>query len=187
MNSQDLKGWAWQPDKCPADQDFIEYVHNQELGIDVPTNIFHMGTGLHHTVGRSLAHPDGFVLGVTLSPAELQQYLETMQFGTVWNREYYVHYGDLNCIEERVIALRQWDYVTLFHLGEIFDEYKYRHNPVMRSPYNTIELFGRHLAPNGQIVAYVGSVAWQRVASAFEELCDLREEYKSLRFYTVKK
>lgn len=172
--------WAYQPDLCPADQHFIEYMQAQkERGL----TILHVGTGGHHMVGKYLT-PAHYVLGITLSPEEHTAYLPLESMLT----RYRVLFGDIYTLPSPLLG--KFDVITLFHLGEI-----YRGKPELReieTRHLLERLSERHLQHDGRILTYRNSVVADWILPLTEEtLCKGRfvnfgmEQFKSLDIYRI--
>lgn len=167
------QGWKWQPDKCPCDQDFIEWVKNEML---FGFSILHMGTGLHHRVGIELIGGECYTLGLTISPDEVLSYIELVSNNPAIQYNYSVLFTDIHRINEEILP--KFELITLFHLGEIVDNTSmYRENFV-------IDQMAGKLNPFGRILAYTNSAA--HIIPLFDEALELVEEYKSLRIYKPK-
>lgn len=168
--------WEYQPDLCPADRHFIEYMQSQkERGL----TILHVGTGGHHMVGKYLT-PMHYVLGITLSPEEHASYIPLAHL----TARYRVLFGDIYNLP--LSLLPRFDVITLFHLGEIyFGEERLREQDTQ----HLIEHLAKmHLKYDGRIVAYRDSAAsWalplfeRAMAEAFVN--PRKSKYKSLDIY----
>lgn len=165
-------GWAWQPEKCPCDRDFLGWA-----GDFVGKTIFHMGTGAHHKVGLELYHYND-VVGLTYSPEELLEYTKLVEQDYWLQRGYTVFFGNIHHINLKVIP--RFDLVTLFHLGEIVP-FGYRGGEGL-----IISTMQRKLKQNGRILAYTGSVAAPIALPLFDQYLELEQEYKSLRIYNTR-
>ena len=98
---------------CQCDIDLALYLrscHRQ--------NVFHFGTGLHHTVGIN-AHNlnQGLIVhGVTTCAAEVNRYMELTGENPDLMKTYKVSYCDIYSIHPS--ELPKYDIVSLFHVGE---------------------------------------------------------------------
>lgn len=162
-----LDGWPYQPEKCPCDDQFIEYL--QTLA---PYNIvFHMGTGLHHKVGNYCSSRGMACLGMTASVEEVLTYYETS-----WNPSYQIVYGDIYHLDVRTIPYPT--IISLFHLGELVDLFGEINEPAIQN------LLKRSV-PKGLAFFYTKSSAWDRACETvkkFEEsdLLNPLDMYKDL-------
>src|SRR5688572_4556578 len=102
-----IEGWPWQPDKCPADLQFMEWLDKVGPG----ECIFHMGTGMHHNVGLTCEDRGIACLGIT---ASIEEYLNTP-----FSHLYQVMFGDIYQIDPRLLP--HVSVMTLFHLGEMVE------------------------------------------------------------------
>lgn len=155
------EGWPWDPERCPADQQFVEMVKYERLE---GKSILHMGPGLHHHVGKELTDFNS-ILALTNSPDEMISYMELIQEKPNLSWAYKVLFGDMHTMN--LNKLGKFDIVTLFHLGEY---------PVAEyAPLNVADVIGilmNNLNPRGIIVGYTGSSAWDRVGALFSDIAD---------------
>lgn len=170
--------WRYQPDKCNCDGEFIEwfkviYKHYHNL------NICHMGTGFDHKVGTELQ--DHNVLGITYSPEEMARYIDIIQppYARYFQYKYKVLFTDVHAINYKLLP--DFDIVTLFHLGEIYE-------PGIDSMtmVDVIDVFKNKLTPDGRILAYAKSAAAHLSIPLFDNALELVEVYKDLRIYRAK-
>jgi len=134
-------------------------------------NILHMGTGLHHRVGRWGHEHGGSVLGITASWGELESYRDFVRDDPTLQQHYQVLYT--NIYELPCALLPEFDVIALFHIGE-FPQAETRTNEEL------IENLIAHLAPGGSMVFYTGSSGWGNVQGAV--WLSMREEhYRSLK------
>lgn len=167
--------WVWQPNLCPADQDFIEWVRSND---DVGLTIFHMGTGSHHQVGDNLSRLND-VIGLTYSPEEMESYIYKVKEYPFLSQGYTLLFGDIYNID--LAILPRLHYITLFHLGEIYDP-----ENTVRDSTQVIEQMQELLYPQGKIIYYKDSAAASTVLPLMDESLVLVEEFKSLRIYKPK-
>lgn len=152
----DLEGWPWQPDKCPADEQFIEWASDVAIG----QTVFHMGTGLHHKVGTYIASRGAGCVGLTASSAEALAYYEEATCPS-----YQLAFGNVFTIDTRLLPT--FDIMTLFHVGEMaamFGE--------VRDHDNALDALIGRVDRGGLVIFYRGSSAWDR----------LRDEYLLARW-----
>src|SRR5262245_3374661 len=111
--------WPLNVPQCPCDVHFLEYLQKHNLTEKV---IFHFGTGAHHIVGKTnfeSGEPNE-ILAVTASPREYEKYIEFIIHNPAAARCYKVMFTDIYTLTPRIIP--NFDLVTLFHLGEYYDE-----------------------------------------------------------------
>lgn len=111
---QTTGGWAQQP-SCPCDTHLVEYFAERRLA---GKTLFHMGSGLHHTVGFALSADgrDNEVIGITASRDEHSAYVDAVIARPEIGRRYTVLFGDLYTLSPRMLPVL--DVVSLFHLCE---------------------------------------------------------------------
>lgn len=167
-------GWGYDPIKCPCDLEFLEWFSNQGL---VEQSIFHMGTGLHHKVGLGLAGSN-YIMGLTLSPAELLSYTNLCKTEPWLPASYQVLFGDIAYLNFG--HFQPFDLITLFHLGEIAISNHPRYQD------KTIRMALTGLVEGGRVLAYRGSNSFVVVEPLLLEHLVQVEEYKHLVIYKVK-
>lgn len=170
--------WELNPQTCPPDLDFIEYLEN-----DMPRDIciFHMGCGLHHTVGLWAARNNAYVRSISITPAEIEEYMRLATNDPNLNNHYLVDFGDIHLYP--LALLPNFNYVTLFHLGEI-SEHSYPGYTMLEV---VIHLTNR-LFKGGKIFFFNRSVAWKKIENSIysylsETLHWEMSTYKSLVIY----
>lgn len=180
MNKHFPDGWSLQPDKCPADLEFREILLRPTEHVSYPRNILHMGTGLHHTIGLLGAiSTSDFTLGLTIAPEELLSYIKIIEERAWVSAVYKVLLTDIHMLHAQ--ELGKFDFISLFHLGEIVPY------PMLGSSLaGVIDEMVKALKPNGVILAYSKSAAWDIVQPLFDEMLELVETYKTLRIYKAK-
>lgn len=174
--------WPLQPDKCSADLDFIEWIGQLPKGVLTKADVFHMGPGSHHIVGRTFAQLQeiGHVTALTISPAEVETYLRAAEGDAELACQYQVLFGDLYRLS--AAALPQVSISTLFHIGETW-----KAEP---TPADMVQAIDMVASRTGSLMLfYRGSSAWDRVEPvlrACESEKTLRREgdFKSLRIYS---
>ncbi len=173
------EGWDLNEKFTPCDLHLVELLTAREL---TNATIFHLGTGNHHTVGKWAA--DGgrgnLVLGITLSPPEVQSYMDLAIEREDVARAYKVFFGDAYQLEAR--ALPELDVATLFHLGEM--------RPMLAdagrlTDLELAQLLTDKLRVGGQLIFYRRSFAYSRMEPVIAELRATRalgepEQFKSL-------
>lgn len=143
----DLEGWPWQPNLCPADEHFIEWASEIAIG----QTVFHMGTGLHHKVGTYVASRGAACVGLTASPAEALAYYEN-----AWCPSYQLLLGTLFELDLRLLP--EFDIMTLFHVGEMAETYGQ-----VRDHDNALDALIGRVSRGGLVLFYSGSSAWERL------------------------
>jgi len=162
-----LDGWPYQPEKCPCDDQFIQYLETL-----APHNtVFHLGTGLHHKVGNYCASRGMACLGMTASVDEVLAYYEM-----AWCPSYQIVYGDVYHLDVRTIPYPS--IISLFHLGELVDLFGDINEPAIRN-------LLKRAVPRGLAFFYQGSSAWDRAIKVVEEweeskLLEPIDNYKDL-------
>jgi hypothetical protein len=173
--------WSLDEAQCPCDVHFVEYLEEKQAR---GAAIFHFGTGNHHIVGLRAAAAGNAVLGITAAPQEYDDYVELLIRNPRLGHTYKAYFGDIYQLDARLLP--EFDYVTLFHLGEF------------RTPENdsygaltdldmTLLLAGR-VKPGGEILFYSGSFAYDKAQAVAQELVKVRPfapapGYKSLQVY----
>lgn len=161
----DIPGWPWRPDLCPADLHYGEYlatnwhpVWKRPDGID--PKVIHVGTGLHHHIGLLLGSAHWTVLGLTVSQAEKDAYIALVRKPLTYT-----------CIMRDVrdpayvqIGTHVADSMSLFHLGEP--------PAAARGALDERAVIERALTWSREVVFYTGSAAWPRVAPVVYALVD---------------
>lgn len=176
-------GWNLNPQTCPPDIDFIEYLENDMPPID--TRIFHMGCGLHHTVGLWAArNRKVYVRSISITPAEVEEYMRLATDDPDLNSYYLVDFGDIHLYPFNLLP--KFQYVTLFHLGEISGQI---YNPAYPGwkILQVVANFVNHISNGGKIFFFRNSVAWKQienpVCSFLNDINWKMSNYKSLIIY----
>lgn len=176
--------WGLQPDVCPCDLQFCEYL--QQSGI-VGKSIFHFGTGSHHVIGLENQNFDrpNEIMGITASLPEHQTYAELVLQNLTLAKYYKVLFADIYSLTAS--NLPSLDIINLFHLCEFYNSDNaalIHHNDE-----SLLQLFLDKLKPDGRILFYDGSLAWDRatraLVQAFEAAGKIKRvgEYKNLLIY----
>lgn len=135
-------GWPYQPYLCECDDQFVEYMSTQPPD----HNVFHMGPGLHHRVGRTL---NSKVITITNSPEEMQSYIDIII--ATPELSYICIFHDIHDLDWTMLP--RFQYITLFHLGEVTER-----------PISPVILKAKlHLHPGGQFLLYRKSGPYHRV------------------------
>lgn len=176
--TEDIPGWPWRPDLCPADLHYGEYLLQSLIGPDdyYMPKVLHVGTGLHHHIGLLLGSKGFTVIGLTVSRAEV----DAFQSLTNVPRDYLAYMRDIRDARYARIGDGPVDSMSLFHLGESPEP-----KPGMLTHREVIE---HALTWSREIVFYTGSAAIDRVAPLIRDLLDegkmkIAAEYKSLVAY----
>jgi hypothetical protein len=157
----DVEPWPWQPNLCPADEQFISWLLGQNrswLTAKIQANgpVFHMGPGSHHRVAKTCD-----VLGVycfSMTVSEEEEFMKPDLFG------YRVLLGNINDYD--LSLLPQFQIMTLFHFGEMPDRFG---EPTRE---RLLELISK-VEKGGLIFFYRGSSAWDRVDPLVTDLLDV--------------
>jgi hypothetical protein len=173
------------PDGCPCDVHFCDFIHDKNIRDQV---IFHFGTGVHHIVGRRNIElqPPNHVLAVTASKGEHSAYIKHIIDNPSMGNYYKVLFLDIYTLSERILP--RFDVVALFHLCEFYEKQSYRYAPL--DDRGLLDLFISRLQPNGQILFYGDSIAAEKMLSLVNEYVDagklvFAETYKSLLVYRL--
>lgn len=166
------EGWPWQPHLCPADLHFIElctppyptdrphsYLHTRN------NNVLQVGPGLHHQVGLNLAQYNAQVLSVTNSPEEYESYVIALTDDPLLSRNYVCIFSDIYSLPLSVLG--DYNIIYIPHIGESPEDRPY----ATRDDHALLaELFYRKLEPNGRIVTYNQSSAYDRVLPIIKDI-----------------
>ena len=178
-------GWRLNPDTCPPDIHFIDYLKEYPLP-SYPVSIFHMGCGFHHWVGTWAATQKNiFVRSLSITPVEIDHYIELATENPELNFKYQVDFGDIHVISSALIP--RFDFITLFHLGEISEQIKDPEYPGRSIP-SVIRMFAERLQPGGEMLFFSGSSAWFKVFDIVKLILGVENNwhettYKSLVIY----
>src|ERR1044072_2479675 len=159
----DLPGWPWQPDKCPADDHFIDWLNYEVINGEIDGPIFHMGTGLHHAVGMECVFLGLGCIGLTASEEEYNSLPDTNERGG--KGHYAIVLGNLYKLD--ALRVEYFQIMTLFHLGELVELFG-------DIDYEAVDAVMSLVRPSGLVFFYTGSSAWDR-ASAYVGSCVERE------------
>jgi hypothetical protein len=182
MNIWDVN-WFLDEKQCPCDVHFLEYLEREKI---VGASIFHFGTGGHHVVGIRTAEngSNNAVLGITASPQEYNDYIKLVIERPEIGRTYKAFFGDIYQLDSRLLP--PFDFVTLFHTGEFRTEKNDAYGAL--SDFEVAELLVRKLKPDGRVLFFSGSFAFDKaevVAARLlaERLTIPEPDYKSLKVY----
>lgn len=180
---QKNSSWSLNPNICPCDVDFTEYLKESKIE---GKNIFHFGTGEHHIIGlenHKLNRPNE-IIGITASVPEHQAYVQLVLKNRALAKYYKVLFGDIYTLT--VNTLPQLDIVNLFHLCEF---YLPENAPfIHQNDKSLVQLFLSKLNLNGKILFYSGSLTWsfaEPLIKEYEAAGKLTHlgKYKSLLIY----
>lgn len=163
--------WQWNPELCPADTHFIEWMHLQQ-----GQTILHLGTGAHHRVGKALCARHS-ILGLTISGGEMQAYEDWAIINPELSQTYKVLFGDVFLTDFHLLP--SFDIITLFHLGEIRSE-DYDSLTLEQVIEGMVERVG-----DGTILTYTRSHVAADVTAVLEKYMRLADTYKTLRVYQI--
>lgn len=152
--TEDVPGWPWRPDLCPADLHYTEYLLKRDADSRSPRKpkVIHVGTGLHHHVGLLLGGLGWQVLGMTVSRAEVETFNDALRRPL----EYGCFYQDVrDRYYEIDPAWKPVDSMSLFHLGEPPEP--------AEGMLTEREVIERALTWSREVVFYTGSAAYDRV------------------------
>ena len=173
--------WSLDEAQCPCDLHFLEYLKQKQAR---GAAIFHFGTGNHHIVGLKAAEDDNAVLGVTASPQEYDEYVELLIQHPRLGHSYKAYFGDIYQLDARLLP--EFDYVTLFHLGEFRTPDNDSYGAL--TDLEMTLLLADKVKPGGEILFYSGSFAYDKAEVVAQELAktrpfDAAPDYKSLKVY----
>jgi hypothetical protein len=175
--------WPLRVDICPCDVHFVEYL--REAGVQNKV-IFHFGTGAHHIVGKmnfEAAVPNE-ILAITASREEYDDYIDFIIANPLAAKTYKVIFGDIYTLTPRIIPT--FDYVTLFHLCEFYDEGSFQYAGLDDS--SLLDLFLAKLNRGGRVIFYKSSSHFARCQRIIDHFVDQArmirvDEYKTLLVY----
>lgn len=178
------KGWSLQPDLCPCDIHFVEWMRAHGLR---DQTIFHFGTGSHHYVGVELCEGELniSVLGATATAAEHDTYIALVSDNPRLARNYAVRFGDIYLSNPAFLPV--FDVVTLFHLAEFRSEARTDYGALSYA--EVLDIFTERTTPGGSLLFYTGSCGWaeaEPVIAAWARRSPVKEAegYKTLRVFT---
>jgi hypothetical protein len=180
---QENSTWELDVNRCPCDLEFIDYV--KESNIESKA-IFHFGTGVHHIVGQENHKLDvpNHIIGITAAAPEHQAYIKLVLQNPELAKYYKIIFADIYTFTAH--SLPNLDVVNLFHLCEFY--LPGNSHITHQTDESLLQLFIDKLNPDGKIIFYSGSSAWestQAIIKSFEELGKIKkiDEYKSLLIY----
>jgi hypothetical protein len=175
--------WSLDEKQCPCDLHFVQYLEEKKA---TNATIFHFGTGNHHIVGLKGAE-DGVnnaVLGITASPQEYDDYVELLIKNPRLGHTYKAYFGDIYQLDARLLP--QFDYVTLYHLGEFRTPANDSYGAL--TDLEMTLLLADKVKPGGEIQFYTGSFAYDKAEAVANELIKARSfdpapDYKTLKIF----
>lgn len=179
----DLEGWPYQPDLCPCDDDFLDWMDAQGIS-GPPTKIYHMGTGMHHKVGIYCVQRGLECHAITASVDEFR--CRPGFSPSRYPGKYYPKLGNIYQVHPETMPMV--DIMTLFHLGEMVDRFGQINSWA-------IDEMIKHVNPGGYVLFYLGSPESEFKSSAsdrvmqyvqYNRLISSHSYFKSLQIYTRK-
>lgn len=157
--------WPLDEAQCPCDLHFLEYLESRDTK---DATIFHFGTGNHHIVGLRLAEAERncAVLGITASPQEYDDYVKLLIDHPKLGHTYKAYFGDIYQLDARLLP--QFDFVTLFHVGEFRSADNDRYGAL--TDLEMTLLLADQVKPGGEILFYTGSFAYDQAERVEAEL-----------------
>jgi hypothetical protein len=175
--------WSLDEAQCPCDVHFLQYLKERQAR---GAAIFHFGTGNHHIVGLKAAEDgaNNAVLGITASPQEYDDYVELLIRHPRLGHTYKAYFGDIYQLDPRLLP--EFDYVTLFHVGEFRGEENDSYGAL--TDLEMTLLLADKVKPDGEILFYTGSYAYDKAEVVASELVRQRPfthaaDYKTLKVY----
>jgi hypothetical protein len=157
--------WDLNPDLCPCDIHFMDWVAKAGLKGKV---IYHFGTGSHHLVGLKnleAGEPNHFV-GVTASPGETEAFIKLAIEHPTLSRNYTMHFGDIYLFNGKLLP--KFDVATMFHLCEFWSEKNTAYGGI--NDEEVLRRVCKQMNPGGLIVFYEGSDGWKKTAPLVDKL-----------------
>ena len=111
--------YSWPLVDYSPDRDFVAYLTSRSIKGKL---IFHFGTGEHHLVGKhnhERGNPNE-IFAITASREEYRAYVDFVINNPVAANSYKALFGDIYTLSPRMLP--DFDIVTLFHLGECYDQ-----------------------------------------------------------------
>ncbi len=174
-------GWSLDP-SCPCDLHLVDYFTHRRHARRV---LFHMGSGLHHHVGRELCRPgrDNQVVSITTSRDEMLAYVDAVIEDPGLGSRYRVLFGDIYSLSPPVLP--RFDVVALFHLCEPPDAVR---PDIVPDAMSLVRTFLDRLRPGGEILFYRDSTGKNLTGAVLGSLVAMRRivrigDYKSLMIY----
>jgi hypothetical protein len=124
------------------------------------------------------------VLGITASPQEYDAYIDLLIKNPRLGHTYKAYFGDIYQLDARLLP--QFDYVSLFHLGE----YRTPENDTYGAltDLEMTLILAETIRPGGEVLFYSGSFAYDKAEAVGRELVKTRPfepaaDFKSLRIF----
>lgn len=167
MNSRlDVEAWPWQPDLCPADRDFIEWLMENKRQPWMAGTVFHMGPGSHHRVPRTCEALGLECISITVSEDELLMMPQFTSYRCILQ----------NIWDLEPDTLPDIHFMTLFHIGEMAGEYG-------DVDYEKLKILINAVPVNGRVFFYVRSAAFDRVDPWLQRIAHLDNMLQLVRGY----
>ena len=156
------EAWKFQPDLCNYDVEFTNLALFEEWS---ERRIFHMGPGLHHTVGINLSSTNN-IFSITCSPEEVDTYMEWAINNPEHSDRYQVMFGDIHKINPAFLPV--FDVLSLPHFLETPDETRKLYGAYDGE--TLLEILYFKLKYKGFLYGYRNSSAWDRAEFLFKNL-----------------
>lgn len=176
--------WPLDLDVCPCDQHFLDWLEEKNFNDKV---IFHMGTGAHHLIGKTLAKSDKnfLVHAITAAPSEHKEYVNALINDPQIGFSYKPFMGDIYQLDPR--QYHSLDIVNLFHLCEFSNEIC-KYGPGL-TDIEVVKLLLNSMNDSGFILTYMNSFGFEKAKVIFETLANdgiikHYEDYKTLKVWT---
>ena len=175
--------WGLDKDRCPCDFHFLEWIEQQNVR---NKTLFHMGTGAHHLVGKTLSTNDSnnLVIGLTACPTEYDHYMQMAIDDPRISGLYKPVFTDIYQLDTR--QLPNIDIATLFHLCEFTNEIRTVGPGI--GDRAVIQLMIEKMPNGGHLLFYTSSFGFERLEPIIDDiesqgLIVRQEDYESLRVY----
>lgn len=155
--------WPASFETCPPDDDFGKWLAERDFK---GATIFHFGTGEHHRLGTVAAWLGNRTIGITASRREMDAYEELVIAQPQIARNYQVWFGDIYLLNPALLPAL--DIATVFHLCEFTDPRRAEYGGC--TDYDICIRLLSAMRPNGCLVAYPGSMAWNKAQPILESL-----------------
>lgn len=176
--------WPLLVEQCPCDVHFCEWLDDAQVK---GAAIFHFGTGEHHCIAKHIAQrPEtgNSIYGVTASKNEYQTYIDLVIADPEVAKIYNAVFCDIYLLRKPLLPV--FDVVTLFHLGEFWNEKNQSYGAM--TDRQLTELMLDRMPSGGKLLVYKGSYAFDKaeaVVDALEKEGQIVREpdFKTLRVY----
>lgn len=165
---------------CPCDMHFVDFIHQNDIRA---RRIYHFGSGDHHLLGKENQNQNK-ILSITASKSEYNSYIDLIMDNPKLGLKYKVYFGDI--YTENFELLPELDIVTLFHLGEYYQENSKQYGAI--DDLKLLHEMGKKLTKHGLLLFYRGSNAFQRMIPTIDEWkktsnFDYLGNYKTLEIF----